>query len=214
MKLQDIKKRSAEKSVLRQFGAKEETSVYVLGIDPGFANIGIVIAKLTKDRVKIVHGQSFVTKKADKKSRVLTTDDNMTRTKQIVRCLKELYAKYQFVAIAAEAMSFPRNASAAGKMCLCWGALGCLSEWLNLPIFQARPQNIRAALGMQPVKHETKEHGKLRVQKRVIKRLPEMVKRVAKAKIPATRQEHVFDAAAAVLTALNSPELQWVRGLL
>ena len=43
-------------------------------------------------------------------------------------------------------MSFPRNASTAGKMSICWGVLAAIAEARGLPIVQASPQALKRAV--------------------------------------------------------------------
>ena len=188
-------------------------AIHILGVDPGFANIGLVVVKLKSNKEFVKHVEAFVTKKSPKKTRVLTTDDNLMRAKQIARRLRELDRKYRFRGIAAEAMSFPRNASAAAKMSLAWGVLADLSEGAGIPIIQARPQAIRAALGLQPKKAEGKDSAKNRTQVALRKRFKKFASLVERSGIPKGRWEHCYDALAAVVACLESPEIQWARSL-
>lgn len=188
-------------------------SIHILGVDPGFAYVGLVVVKLRGLHVFVKHAEVFTTKKASKKQRVLATDDNLHRAKQIARRLSDLDKLYRIRGIAAEAMSFPRNASAAAKVSLCWGVLSCFSEVANVPILQARPQEIRAALGLKPVKGETKGDKKTKTQAKLNARFGKFVSRVAAAGIPKSQHEHVYDALAAAVACIKSPEIQWARSL-
>lgn len=121
-------------------------SVLLLGIDPGFAKVGWAIAELTPEGIRPVDMGLIVTKKSDKKLRVLASDDNVRRGREIVESLDRVLAKYDVIALCAEAKSFPRNASAAAKVAICWGILIKIAVALGIPLIQARPQEIKQKL--------------------------------------------------------------------
>jgi Holliday junction resolvasome RuvABC endonuclease subunit len=131
---------------------------YVLGIDPGLSALGYAVVDLSGDRV--VDLGVVRTQKSDKKRRVLASDDNLRRAREVdAALLGVLLARdgdrllpcghpfgTNFAAICVESMSFPRNASAAAKVALSWGILAGLAGRFELPIVQASPQEIKKKL--------------------------------------------------------------------
>jgi Holliday junction resolvasome RuvABC endonuclease subunit len=179
---------------------------FLLGVDPGFASIGLAVYELGNPDHVVAMGL-ITTEKSPKKQEVLASNDNLVRAmeihREIVRVLKETEDRGgKVVAICAEAMSFPRNASAASKVSLTWGVLASLSEARSIPIIQASPQAVK--LKVCGSKTATKEE----VEEALVKQYPYLPDLVA---LPKTKREHVYDALAVVLTCLNHPTIQAVR---
>ena len=188
----------------------------VLGIDPGFASCGWCIADLD---TRVVHSMGVITtKKADKKLKVRAVDDNLERTKQITKVLDNLIKWGCTVEIQgrgvgplfsaevtacsrvyAEAMSFPRDASVAGKMNLCWGALIATAYARSVGITQNTPQEIKKKVTGAP------DASKRRVEL-TLKRLWKNTRGKLKG-VPKRMHEHAWDALAAI-TASIDPHLR------
>lgn len=175
----------------------------VLGLDPGFANLGYAV--LTLDPApRVVAFGVFQTAASVKKRNVLSVEDNVRRAVSIARHLRWLatYAP-NTVAICAEAMSFPRSSSVAAKVALTWGAIASLSEAAAIPILQASPQHVKKETC--GVKTATKEE----VQAVVERLYPEIVPwRTA---IPHSAWEHPHDALAVAHVMLQSDLVQMMR---
>lgn len=154
----------------------------VMGIDPGFAETGIVLARKQGDGWVFTEAEVIRTKKGEG----LVAEDNTRRTRELYLKLEEFLA-WEVKACFAEAMSHPRNASTAGKMSLCWGALigGCAANKVDL--YQLSPQKIRKALNG----NEDEVHAWLQVE---YPELVELTRYESKA-----RRRHLFDAAACVV---------------
>jgi crossover junction endodeoxyribonuclease RuvC len=176
----------------------------MLGIDPGFANIGIGIVKVGKTDCTVLATEILRTKKADKKVKVYVADDNVRRIREAASSLIDTIEQHDITAICAEAMSFPRNASSAAKMALFWGALIAIAHERDLPLYSATPQQIKKTLCGKNT--ATKEDIARAVDARIKGPVP-MVG-IAKGK-----QEHAYDGIAAVLTCIDSDELKLVRKL-
>lgn len=167
----------------------------VLGLDPGFANIGYGLVDITKTSVKVVGAGVFTTAASSKKRKVLATDDNLRRAREIAEWLDDLIAARYVRAICAESMSFPRNSSAAAKVAMTWGIIASLAYREELPIIQASPQEIKLALC------GVKSASKVEVE--------EAVERLYTVKpfLEGTARglhEHAYDAVAAIHTGINS----------
>jgi crossover junction endodeoxyribonuclease RuvC len=175
----------------------------LLGIDPGFANVGIGVVRVSASSFEVVHTDVLRTSKADKKLKVYVADDNVRRLREAISSVCAVIEEHGTIAICAEAMSFPRNASAAAKMALFWGGLVAIAHERDLPLYSATPQQIKVALCGN--KAATKDDIAAAVTARVAGVIP--------MKLARTKQEHAFDAIAAVLTCADSDELKLARKL-
>lgn len=177
-----------------------------MGIDPGFASTGVVVARLNGLVVEDFAFTTIRTKKAKKGSLIYASQDNANRTKQLARDLKLLFDDFRPDAVCVEAMSFPRNASVAAKMALCWGVIGALSELYKAPILQASPQVIKQRLTGS--KSASKEEVELAVRNLVgTDRVDDAL---TLAQVIKGQKEHAMDALAACVVLGNEPEI-WTR---
>jgi crossover junction endodeoxyribonuclease RuvC len=176
----------------------------IVGIDPGFASIGWAVLDVgARGSLNVESMGVFETKKALKKQRALTIEDNVRRATEITRFLRKLVDVSGTIAICAEAMSFPRNSSAAAKMAMTWGVLVALAEELQVPIFQATPQEVKIALcNKRTASKEEIQDAIRRRHKRTLN---------LQTKIKATAHEHAFDAIAAAETCAAGPLLSMAR---
>jgi Holliday junction resolvasome RuvABC endonuclease subunit len=108
-------------------------------------------------------------------------------------------------AIAAEAMSFPRNASNSAKMALCWGVLASIAEARGLPIVQTSPQALKRAVTGSATAD------KAEVQFGLLRRFGNDVEELFIG--PDGLREHAFDALAAVVACLDSEPLRLARSM-
>lgn len=177
------------------------TSVYVLGLDPGFASIGYTVYKLgTPDEV--VRMGLIRTEKSSAKRNVRASEDNLERARTIAEELQALLKEFDIRLICAETMSFPRNSSAAAKMAMCWGVMAALSLQHSIPVAQATPQEVKKAVTGQ--KDASKEDVQAALKKRwALEALVE--------EIPPSKQEHPFDALAVVIACSGSEVFRFAR---
>jgi len=180
--------------------------VFILGTDPGFASFGLSVVQLSPTSEMVMHTDVIRTKKSPKKLNVKAADDNFRRSQAISAVLHETVKKWQPVAITAEAMSFPRNASAAAKVAMTWGILSDLCYIYQLPMVQATPQEIKKTLC------GNKSATKADIQKVLEHRYPNQFLRFTQT-LPAGQWEHGFDAAGSVVTCLDSDVIRMARGM-
>lgn len=180
----------------------------VLGLDPGFKNVGWCVIGYDNTHMVPVAFGVVRTEKSETKREVRAADDNLRRTREIVKALMAVFAGVRSPSgdlwvpkcLCAEAMSFPRNASAAAKVAMTWGVIASLSELLRMPIVQATPQEVRRSLLGFIGKKASKEE----VQEAVLKKLPTLKDHPSWEAIPGSLHEHVYDSFAAALACQDS----------
>ncbi len=183
-----------------------KSSAFLLGLDPGFANMGWAVIEIASWGEKLIETGVLRTEKSDKKRQVLASDDNLRRGREVAETLMGVLKRHHISAICAESMSFPRNAGAAAKMAMCWGVVATLSAQSNLPVVQASPQEIKKCLCGK------KDASKEEVEEAVKRRYGQTDAMLAD--VAASYREHAYDAMAAVVTALERSEvIRAVRSL-
>lgn len=182
----------------------------VLGIDPGFASMGVAVVDVRERDERVIALDVVRTQKDDRKRRTLASDDNVRRARELA---VELGGAIGWLGnaggnnarvVCAEAMSFPRNASAASKVALSWGVICALAEVRDLPIVQASPQQIKKAVA------GTKTASKLDVESALLARYGNELEQLV-AHLPDGQHEHAYDALAAVVACLDSDVLRMAR---
>lgn len=171
----------------------------VLGVDGGLASFGWALVEI-QDDVRLKECGVIKTEKSNRKRNVLASDDNVDRARIIAKFLRGL-ATVPCVAICAEAMSFPRSSSVAGKMSIAWGVLIGFAVQHDIPIAQASPQQIKKSVCGD------KTASKLDVQAAMLKRFGVTVLDHVKR----ADREHAADACAAVLACLDSDIIRMAR---
>lgn len=178
----------------------------MLGLDPGFANCGFSLVRLYADREDVVEMGVIRTKKSSAKKNVLATDDNFERARQIGKEIRSLLEKRRVVAICAESMSYPPNASAAGKMAMVWGMLAILSIVYDLPVVQVSPQRIKKAVC------GNNDASKQDVEDRLTERYPSCPSLLQG--VPESKHEHAFDGLGSIVASMNSDVLLMARRMI
>ena len=179
-------------------------STFVLGLDPGFRNLGYSVMEIASWGQKVHVAGAFKTDKSDKKRKVLAADDNFRRGREISKFLNELMEQWKVSAICTEAMSFPRNAGAAVKIAIAWGVIVALAERRRLAVVQASPQEIKLALCGS--KSASKEDVEAAVEK--LYSVAPLLEGTAR-----TFHEHAYDSVAAIVTCVDSDVMQAIRNL-
>lgn len=181
---------------------------YILALDPGFRSVGFAVLAIATNDVSLVKAGVIRTESSAKKRRVLATEDNMRRAREIYLEIDELTnprsGAYEVKALCAEAMSFPRNASAAAKVAICWGVIASIVEIQSLPLIQASPQEVKKYVTGK------KDASKEEVEAAVCRLLPEASTVIS---LPKTLKEHAYDAVAVGLTCLNSDIGRTIKNL-
>lgn len=185
----------------------------VAGIDPGLRRAGYAVARIlpaTSDRlIEPIALGVWGTEKSDKRRRVFAADDDFRRAREQAARLSLVVPGAGTLRIlrlvAAESMSFPRNARAAAQIAMLWGALAHACETSAIPVVQASPQEIRAALGLP------KGASKLDVQVCLAHRFgKDLIEHLLRG-VKAADREHPFDALAAIVAATTTDVFRLVR---
>jgi len=179
--------------------------VYVLGLDPGFASFGYGVVELLRDSERIVEVNVIRTKKDAKKRAVLAADDNFRRARAIYAALIEVVDRYHPVVVAAETMSFPRDASAAAKVAMAWGVISAIAESRQLPMAQASPMKIKQSVAGNP--KASKEDVQSALRRRYVGQFFPFQKA-----LPQGQWEHGYDAIGSIVTCLDGDVLRMARG--
>jgi Holliday junction resolvasome RuvABC endonuclease subunit len=184
-----------------------EGAVIIVGIDPGFASLGLCKVELLPSGAEFPFDVRLVeTEKSDKKREVRAADDNVRRARELHAAIVEYLGSDRVVAFCAEAMSFPRSSSVAAKVAMAWGVIASIAEARGIPILQASPQAVkRATTG---VKNSSKVDVENALRERY-ESCDELFELVTKSK-----REHVVDAVGAVVACLDSDVIRMARQVL
>lgn len=170
-----------------------------LGIDPGFAFLGLASVEKREDGQLSIIWMDVFEARAEK---------GAPKTKDAIRRLGKIYERLEaaigeqnqdgslaHAAIVAEAMSHVRNASASTKVGMTWGAIVSACRRHGQPLAHISPQLIRKHL--VGVRNVPKEAVQIELEKRFGDMTPHL-EHVAKGK-----RNHAYDALAAVVTFLE-----------
>jgi len=175
----------------------------VLGIDPGFAALGLALVELEQEGERVRRLEVVTTEPSARKLEVRASDDNLRRTCELAAALEERIGP-EVIALAVEAQSWPRNAGSSVKVALAWGALAAVAQRHGLPVLQASPQEVKRAIA------GAKTASKAEVQTALELRYAEMPD------WPARRDqvEHAADALAAAVACLDHAVVKLARRML
>lgn len=174
-------------------------SPIVLGVDPGFASLGLAWVRLLPHAEIVERLAVVTTAPSARKRQVLATDDNVHRLRELWETLRAaLSPRVGVVACCVEAQSWPRNAGAAVKVAMVWGLLVAATEEANVPLMQVSPMEIKRAVTGD------RKASKDDVQNALDLRYPEMPP------WPAHR-EHCADALGAVVACLGADVIRMAR---
>jgi Holliday junction resolvasome RuvABC endonuclease subunit len=192
---------------------------YVLGLDPGFANMGVALVRLEPDALTLVRLANIQTEKAAAKRGTFASDDSLYRGKLIAGELRKLVRLHvngprpgepdapvgKLVAVCAESMSFPRNAGNSQKMGIAWGIIAALVQDWDVPVVQCSPQSLKKRLT------DSKTASKEDIQAAMVKRFGDVAMTTGLRGIPQGQYEHPCDALGAIVACEQSPELTLAR---
>jgi Holliday junction resolvasome RuvABC endonuclease subunit len=197
------------------------TEVYALSVDPGFASVGYVLARLLSEGEELIAMGTFRTEKATKKQHVLASDDNVRRTREIARALKPVVTSVEHPVrvICIEASSVPRNASTAAKNARCEAVISTLAEVYDLPIAQCSPQQIKKRMGVEKLvsgktekeKRQAKALSKDKVQDYLRGIYGVDCLNALLGSLPEGQWEHAYDALAILVTCADSDVMRFAR---
>jgi len=176
----------------------------IVGIDPGFANLGVVIASKPRQIDDVVFTKVGCMKTSPCKELsaaqdlILRSDDLTYNLRYFVRGGGDSDGEYPSVyAMCVEGFSRPPNVISAIKLGASHGAIGCLvSEWQPEVVVVEQPQAIRkAVMGVEKGKTPPEDE----VHAFLLERYPEL------AQLLETHNKgdrpHILDAAACVVGA-------------
>jgi len=181
--------------------------VIILGTDPGFAYFGYALLEVGPESERVIAAGVIETKKSSKKTNTLAADDDTARTLEVAAVLSSLIETYRPILICSEAMSWPRNSSAARKVALAWGALIALAGDRQIPINQVSPQNLKQAVVGSPTA------AKSEVEAAMLSRWPEIGGYLDKVKLAESKRNHAYDAAGAAYACLSSDLVRTLRNI-
>jgi Holliday junction resolvasome RuvABC endonuclease subunit len=181
--------------------------VLVLGIDSGFAEMGYAFVRLTPEE-RVIDLGAFQTKKDPRKQRVLCSDDEFRRAREIARYLDELLVRHGRPAVVCfEAQSYPRNSATVRKMALAWGAAAAVIELRSVADSHASPQAIKTTLC--GVANASKKDVRAALERRYGEPLKRLLSPLS-TKLAA----HSCDALGSIVACSDGPEVRMARGLL
>lgn len=178
---------------------------WVLGVDPGLAHMGLALVCIEPGR-EVVEGLHVIQTVKETSRKVTVGSDNVRRAQELGDPLLSIGARFRIRMIAAEAMSFPENASAAGKMSMSWGVLALFASIHRIPIEQTSPQKIKRAVCGDP--KASKEDVEFALLERYGNRIEDLLIG------PKAFREHAFDALGAVVAKLDSDVIRGARELM
>lgn len=183
----------------------------ILGIDPGLAHLGWAAVQVkqdpTKDAAVILDGGVITTEKSSALQSMLASEDAVMRMQEQYRMLQrevQLAVGYYSVgALAAESISFPRNAGSAAKIGMSWGVISSFAYLTGLPLLQASPQRVKKFVaGKRSASKEEVEEG---VKNRAFGGSAIALK------LDKGDQEHFWDAAAVALAVADYEVVKLLR---
>lgn len=172
----------------------------ILGIDPGFGNIGICVSKkLYKENLNVIRMDTITTKPEYKKRNNYVEDDNMRRIRIIVQEINNIIETNDINVICFEEFSQMRNAVSARKVYGVIGGILTLAFIHDIPIFQSRPQDIKLKLCKK------RSATKIDIQNALNEMFPEIKNILPKA---TGKHEHCYDALSSIVSCLDSDILK------
>jgi crossover junction endodeoxyribonuclease RuvC len=186
----------------------------VLGLDPGFASIGFAKIRLRSTGEEVISmGVIRTTKwkakskkkglKPPKQRKPSASEDNLRRAQEIAaRLIEFLNGASEVQVICVEAMSFPRNSSAAAKMAMCWGVIAALAQSLGIPVLQVTPKALKKSVcGKEDAE-------KIEVQSALDGRYGVSVLQERVKQVPRSLWEHPYDALGAAVACLETDPIK------
>ena len=173
----------------------------LLGIDPGFAALGLARVELVRDGERVAEFGVVRTSKSDRKRAVLASDDNVRRIVELAQAV-ERWITPDTIALCCESQSWPRSSALCGKLGMAWGVIGTLAARHDLPVLQASPKEIKQAVVGKATASKAEVQGALTA-------------RYGPLELPAQRtlHEHCCDALGAVVACLDAAPVLMARRL-
>ena len=176
----------------------------LLGLDPGLASCGVALVELAEP-VRPVALAVLRTRPSPKRRSILACEDSMRRAAELALGLAAWLDRLGLVAVCSEAQSWPRSAGSAAKVALAFGVLAAQAQARGLPVLQASPQRVKAAVAGSRTASKGEVAEALAVR---FGALP------WPAGLPRGQREHAADALAAAVACLDAPAVLMARRML
>lgn len=174
----------------------------VLGVDPGFANIGIVGMEFSAsiDDARIVYSTLVRTDKSDKKLRLRKNSDDQRRHGLCFDAYMKALDQVKPLVVSLEGVSFVRNAATMCNIGGSWYGLFYLLRSRKIYTVDYTPQELKL------VATGRKSAAKKDMIDAVNRRWPSQI---GWDSCPASKHEHVADAAVAAWAAIIDSNIPW-----
>ena len=172
----------------------------ILGLDPGYASFGWAAVAVESDGSLTCLGCGVIRSKPEVKPKCV---DDLRRIGHLATALQDLKTEYRPTFVAAESMSWPRFTRAVQAIAFAWGSIGSVFDPRS--VVQRRPQELKVDLCGK------KTASKQEVETATCKRVKHLERELAT--LPKTQRNHAADAAAAVLSAMESQVVQIARSI-
>jgi crossover junction endodeoxyribonuclease RuvC len=169
--------------------------VIIVGIDPGFANLGLAAVALHHPAGSTIMGIQLVrTQPTNKKQRMAAADDESRRLAEIEDAMIKFFDAHHPDVVAIENPPWGKNAQAVKSCALMWGAAHCLCRTRGLALINISAQEIKKSVA------GNKSASKEDVLDAIRQQHPAFDEWPATAAV-----EHVADAVGAALTVRTHP---------
>jgi crossover junction endodeoxyribonuclease RuvC len=173
-------------------------AVVVLGVDPGFANIGLMGIKLRKLSAAATYAKHIGTKKPPKKKRKLReTDDDIRRLEIIGNEFSDALDEVKPDVVAMERVPRLRNPGSNRQCATAWGAMYREARRRGIPVLVYDTDEIKIAVT-----------GKSQASKELMVKSIKKMFPTFKGWPSKTKVEHVADAGGAALCAKSDPSVE------
>lgn len=167
----------------------------IVGIDPGFANLGFAAVELLNPAgSRIVSVKLVKTQPSHKKQRMAAADDESRRLNEIEDAMMRFFDDHKPGVVAIENPPWGKNAQAVKTCALMWGAAHCLCRARGLALINVSAQEIKKSVA------GNKSASKEDVLDAIRKQHPAFTEWPTTAAV-----EHVADAVGAALTVRTHP---------
>ena len=136
-------------------------AVKVMGVDPGFANLGysiLEIGDLTTERLvdlvpmqvkgRVVTAGVMITKPAGKKRRLHSSDDRTQRLELLRARLEELMLEHTPLVVGMEDFTCLRSAADSAKIALAWACTWTLAKSHGIVPIYYSAQDVKRGVGL------------------------------------------------------------------
>lgn len=167
----------------------------ILGLDISMTNTGWVMVEVHPSEPMAPVAAGVVSTKKNDDADMKATADNLRRVGDQWWELHRVVQTWKPTLLVVEAMSWPRNAGAATKMAMVWGAVAALQREFNLAVIpitasvvRKRLLNKKAASKAEVSAFLAEKYGGVRMME-------------LHGTLPESRHEHIDDALATVLAS-------------